>query len=96
MLFRSTLFSQAFSEALFNNKKEVTADDVRHAIEHSNAVYPDVVKKSLVKFDEEFDELITKKEETIEEPKKEEKPEVNVVKEETKENNKPFDKLREN
>ena len=53
-----TLFSQAFSEALFNNKKEVTANDVRHAIEHTNAVYPDVVKKSLVSFDEEFSDLL--------------------------------------
>lgn len=53
-----TLFSQAFSEALFNNKRIVTANDVRHAIEHSNAVYPDVIKKSLVKFDEEFSDLL--------------------------------------
>ena len=53
-----TLFSQAFSEALFNNKSVVTANDVRHAIEHSNAVYPDVIKKALVKFDDEFSDLL--------------------------------------
>lgn len=53
-----TLFSQAFSEALFNNKSIVTASDVRNAIEHSKAVYPDVIKKYLVVFDEKFKDLL--------------------------------------
>ena len=53
-----TLFSQAFSEALFENKDVVTASNVRSAIEHSKAVYPDVIKKYLIVFDEKFKDLL--------------------------------------
>lgn len=53
-----TLFSQAFSEALFENKDVVTASNVRSAIEHSKAVYPDVIKKFLIVFDEKFKDLL--------------------------------------
>jgi len=51
-----TMFSQAFSEALFNNKSVVTVGDIRSAIENSKAVYPDVIKKELVIFKEVFKE----------------------------------------
>lgn len=87
-----TLFSQAFSEALFNNKSVVTANDVRHAIEHTNAVYPDVVKKSLVKFDEEFSDL-------LEDENRDHtglKNDDNESKEEIQRKENIFDKLREN
>jgi len=53
-----TLFSQAFSEALFDNKKIVTATHIRKAIENSKAVYPDVIKKYLIVFDEKFKDLL--------------------------------------
>lgn len=100
-----TMFSQAFSEALFSNKKEVTANDVRHAIEHTNAVYPDIVKKFLVKFDEEFKELledenrdhtglnVQKEENTT--PQEENVPEPININPQPKVKN-PFDELREN
>lgn len=91
-----TLFSQAFSEALFNNESTVTASDLRRAIEHSNAVYPDIVKKSLVKFDDEFKDLLENDnsgpKEVKEEIKEEDPP---VIDPEPKREN-PFDKLREN
>ncbi len=53
-----TLFSQAFSEALFDNKDLVTATHVRKAIENSKAVYPDVIKKFLIVFDQKFKDLL--------------------------------------
>lgn len=53
-----TLFSQAFSEALFDNKNLVTATHVRKAIENSKAVYPDVIKKFLIVFDQKFKDLL--------------------------------------
>ena len=53
-----TLFSQAFSEALFDNKSVVTATHVRKAIENSKAVYPDVIQKYLQDFDVEFKDLL--------------------------------------
>lgn len=53
-----TLMSQAFSEALFDNKKVVTATHVRNAIANSKAVYPDVIKKYLIVFDEKFKDLL--------------------------------------
>lgn len=53
-----TLFSQAFSEALFDNKKIVTATHLRKAIMNSKAVYPDVITKYLTIFDEDFKDLL--------------------------------------
>ena len=53
-----TMMSQAFSEALFDNKQVVTASYVRSAIKNSKAVYPDVIKKYLVVFDEKFKDLL--------------------------------------
>ena len=53
-----TMFSQAFSEALFANKKEVSANDVRNAILNSKAIYPDVIKKYIPMFDDEFSDLL--------------------------------------
>ncbi len=53
-----TLFSQAFSQALFENKSVVTISHFRKAIANSKAVYPDVIKKFLVVFDEKFKDLL--------------------------------------
>lgn len=53
-----TLFSQAFSEALFDNKDVVTASHVRNAIKNSKAVYQDVINKYLPLFDKEFEDLL--------------------------------------
>ena len=53
-----TIFSQAFSEALFDNKDYVTATHIRRAIVNTKAVYPDVIKKYLPLFDAQFKELL--------------------------------------
>ena len=53
-----TLVSQAFSEAVFDNRTEVNVLDIRNAIEHSKNIYPDVISKELINFDEKFRELI--------------------------------------
>ena len=53
-----TLLKQAFSYANFGNRKEVTILDVRNAIVNTQAVYPDVIKKELPRFDKTFEALI--------------------------------------
>lgn len=53
-----TLLKQAFSRAVFENRKEVTVFDVRAAIENSKNIYPDVIKKELPHFDEMFKDII--------------------------------------
>lgn len=59
-----TLLSQAFSQAVFANRKEVNINDVRKAIENSKNIYPDVIKKELLNFDRKFKDLI--REESVE------------------------------
>lgn len=55
-----TLLRQAFSAALFDNKQEVTFKHIYEAIKNTKAVYPDVIKKELVVFKNEFkDELLS-------------------------------------
>ena len=61
-----TLLQQAFSYAVFDNRKEVTINDIQKALENSKNVYPDVIKKDLILFKEKFKDLITK-ENTVEE-----------------------------
>lgn len=53
-----TLLSQAFSQAVFDNRKEVNILDIRNAIENSKNIYPDVIRKELVNFDNKFKQLI--------------------------------------
>lgn len=53
-----TLLSQAFSQAVFANRKEVNINDIRKAIENSKNIYPDVIKKELINFDRKFKDLI--------------------------------------
>ena len=42
---------QAFSNALFDNRREVNIMDFRRAIQTSKNIYPDVIQKSLPQFD---------------------------------------------
>ena len=49
-----TILQQAFSYAAFDNRKEVTIRDIRKAIQTTKLVYPDVIKKELVRFNEVF------------------------------------------
>ena len=51
-----TMLAQAFSEAVFENKDIVTVEHIAKAIENSKAIYPDVIKKELPRFKEEFKE----------------------------------------
>ena len=53
------MLRQAFSNALFENRKAVCFKNIYDAIRFSKAVYPDVIKKELVTFKEVFkDELM--------------------------------------
>ena len=53
-----TVLRGAFSAALFDNQNEVKFKHILEAIKNSKAVYPDVIKKELVVFKEQFkDEL---------------------------------------
>ena len=51
------VLQQAFSYAVFDNKKEVDIGDVRKAIENTKLVYPDVIQKAMANFDEYFKEI---------------------------------------
>lgn len=52
------LLRQAFSNAIYDNKKQVGFKNIYDAVRFSKAVYPDVIKKQIKKFKEEFiDEL---------------------------------------
>lgn len=53
-----TILKQAFSYAVFDNRKEVNILDVRKSIENSKGVYPDVIRKELPRFDKTFASLI--------------------------------------
>lgn len=57
-----TLLSQAFSQAVFANRTEVNIQDIRKAIENSKNIYPDVIRKELVNFDQKFKDLIREEE----------------------------------
>jgi len=52
-----TMLSQAFSEAIFDNKDVVTIEHVEKAILNSKAVYPDVITKSVDKMHVDFKDL---------------------------------------
>lgn len=53
-----TIIQQAFSNALFNNRREVNIMDVRTAISSSKNIYPDVIQKSMPQFDKMFEDQI--------------------------------------
>ncbi|MBQ8234419.1 MAG: ATP-dependent Clp protease ATP-binding subunit [Bacilli bacterium] len=52
-----SILSQAFSNALYENKKEVDVIDVYNAIRHSKRIYPDSVYKELIQFKNKFKDL---------------------------------------
>lgn len=53
-----TIVQQAFSNALFDNRREVNVNDFRQAIINSKNIYPDVIKKSMPLFDKMFADQI--------------------------------------
>jgi len=53
-----TIIQQAFSNALFDNRREVNIMDFRQAIVSSKNIYPDVITKSMPEFDKIFAEQI--------------------------------------
>ena len=53
------LLRQAFSAALFDNSSEVKFKHIYEAIKNTKAIYPDVIKKELLIFKEEFKEELT-------------------------------------
>ncbi len=53
-----TIIQQAFSNALFDNRKEVNIMDIRQAIVTSKNIYQDVITKSMPQFDKMFNDQI--------------------------------------
>jgi len=53
-----TIIQQAFSNALFDNRREVNVMDFKKAIMSSKNIYPDVITKSMPEFDSIFAEQI--------------------------------------
>ena len=53
-----TLLKQAFSQAMFENRREVNIFDVRNAIMNSTNIYPDVIRKEIPNFDLKFKKII--------------------------------------
>ncbi len=58
-----TLLKQAFSYAVFDNRNQVNIFDIRSAVQDSKNVYPDVIEKELVHFDEMFKDLMQEEKE---------------------------------
>ncbi len=52
------ILQQAFSFALYNNRKDVNIFDVKKAILNTKNVYPDVIKKEIPRFEQEFKQEI--------------------------------------
>ena len=52
------MVQQAFSNALFDNRREVNVLDYRKAIETSKNIYQDVIDKALPEFDKIFKDEI--------------------------------------
>lgn len=57
-----TLLTQAFSEAVFDNKQIVTIEHIEKAIKNSTAIYSDVINKGIVSLREEFKDLFKQEE----------------------------------
>ena len=53
-----TIIQQAFSNALFDNRRDVNIMDIRQAITSSKNIYPDVIAKSMPQFDATFSDQI--------------------------------------
>ena len=60
-----TIVQQAFSNALFDKRREVNIMDIKLAITNSKNIYPDVIRKSMPEFEKMFaDQIEEYKEET--------------------------------
>lgn len=57
-----SVLTAAFSEALFQNRKEVNVLDVYNAIKNSKRIYPDSIVKELSSFREKFSKLCEEEE----------------------------------
>ena len=98
-----TIFSQAFSEALFENKETVTVSDLRKAIQNSKAVYDDVKVKYLEMFDDEFKDLLEEdnrdheglSEQAPETEKEEKAPTIGTILQDPASDKKAVDALKE-
>lgn len=53
-----TIVQQAFSYAIFDNRRDVNIIDFRKAILNSKNIYPDVIQKEIPRFDEIFNDEI--------------------------------------
>lgn len=53
-----SVLTQAFSQALFDNRTEVELKDIYNAIKTSKRIYPDSIIKELVIFKKKFEDLI--------------------------------------
>ena len=53
-----TLLKQAFSHAVFDNRKELDIFDVKEAILNSKNIYPGVIKKEVARFETIFKDII--------------------------------------
>ena len=60
-----TIVEQAFSNALFDNRREVNIMDIKFAIMNSKNIYPDVVRKSMPQFEAIFKDQIAEYREQI-------------------------------
>ena len=52
-----TIVQQAFSYAVFDNRKEVDIRDIKKAIVNTKLVYPDVIKKEMDNFYKQFSDI---------------------------------------
>ena len=57
-----TMLAQAFSEAVFDNKKIVTIEHIEKAILNSRAIYPDIIKKGVEELRIQFKDLFQQEE----------------------------------
>ncbi len=53
-----TLLANAFSYAVFENKEEVTIKHIYEAIKNTKSIYPDSLKKEIIKFQEQFKDML--------------------------------------
>ena len=60
-----TIVQQAFSNALFDNRREVNIVDIKRAIMSSKNIYQDVIKKSMPEFDTIFADQIAEYNEKV-------------------------------
>ena len=56
------MLAQAFSEAVFDNKKIVTIEHIEKAILNSRAIYPDIIKKGVEELRIQFKDLFQQEE----------------------------------